>query len=233
MGIGFYFHRPTGRRRGSPRPAVRCPAGCAGCSIFATFLSSISFLAIPGGAYATNWNWFVFSLSLPIATWVAVRWFMPYYRASSILGGFGPSLAEPTLGRADLRHGDQPAELWHRPELYPALHRLVVRPRGPPERLAGRTVVPSGQHHFPADRHDAVRLVPDAPGGLVDWGRRGSCKREAPTGEPWASSGDASPCTHTGLCDWRACPPILRGRARLCLAVSRLASGQVPGPVSG
>lgn len=49
-------------------------------SIFATFVSSISYLALPGNAFLTNWNAFVFSLSLPIASVIAARYFVPLYR---------------------------------------------------------------------------------------------------------------------------------------------------------
>lgn len=49
-------------------------------SIFATFVSSISYLALPGIAYQSNWNPFVFSLTIPLAAWVAVRFFVPLYR---------------------------------------------------------------------------------------------------------------------------------------------------------
>ncbi len=49
-------------------------------SIFATYVSSISYLALPGNAYQTNWNAFVFSLSLPLAAVVAIRLFVPLYR---------------------------------------------------------------------------------------------------------------------------------------------------------
>ena len=49
-------------------------------SIFATFVSSISYLALPGSAYGTNWNAFVFSLSIPIAALITVRYFIPVYR---------------------------------------------------------------------------------------------------------------------------------------------------------
>jgi SSS family solute:Na+ symporter len=50
-------------------------------SIFATFVSSISYLALPGQAYLSNWNAFVFSLSLPVASIIAVRFFVPLYRS--------------------------------------------------------------------------------------------------------------------------------------------------------
>lgn len=58
----------------------RLPSWAIGMSIFATFVSSISFLALPGNAYGGNWNGFVFSLSIPLAAWVAVRFFVPLYR---------------------------------------------------------------------------------------------------------------------------------------------------------
>ncbi|SDM10058.1 solute:Na+ symporter, SSS family [Catalinimonas alkaloidigena] len=56
------------------------PAWVVGMSIFATFVSSISFLALPGNAFLTNWNAFVFSLSIPVASVVAVLFFVPLYR---------------------------------------------------------------------------------------------------------------------------------------------------------
>jgi SSS family solute:Na+ symporter len=49
-------------------------------SIFATFVSSISFLALPGMAYQSNWNPFVFSLTIPVAALIAVKFFVPLYR---------------------------------------------------------------------------------------------------------------------------------------------------------
>ncbi len=49
-------------------------------SIFATFVSSISYLALPGNAFQSNWNAFVFSLSLPIASIIAAYYFVPIYR---------------------------------------------------------------------------------------------------------------------------------------------------------
>lgn len=56
------------------------PTWVVGMSIFATFVSSISFLGLPGGSYAGNWNQIVFSLSIPIATWLAAKVFIPLYR---------------------------------------------------------------------------------------------------------------------------------------------------------
>jgi SSS family solute:Na+ symporter len=58
----------------------KIPAWVVGMSIFATFVSSISFLALPGKAYMTDWNAFVFSLSIPLASYLAVKFFVPLYR---------------------------------------------------------------------------------------------------------------------------------------------------------
>jgi SSS family solute:Na+ symporter len=43
---------------------------------------------LPAKAYATNWNAFVFSLSLPLATWIAVRWFLPFYRRTGHVSAY-------------------------------------------------------------------------------------------------------------------------------------------------
>ena len=59
----------------------RIPSWVVGMSIFATFVSSISFLALPGKAYVSNWNAFVFSLSIPVASLLAVKFFVPLYRS--------------------------------------------------------------------------------------------------------------------------------------------------------
>jgi SSS family solute:Na+ symporter len=56
------------------------PGWVISMSIFATFVSSISFLALPGIAYQSNWNPFVFSLTIPLAALIAVRFFVPLYR---------------------------------------------------------------------------------------------------------------------------------------------------------
>ncbi len=57
------------------------PTWVISLSIFATFVSSISYLALPGQAYLSNWNAFAFSLSIPFAMYMAVRFFVPLYRS--------------------------------------------------------------------------------------------------------------------------------------------------------
>ncbi len=57
------------------------PTWVISMSIMATFVSSISYLALPGQAYLSDWNAFVFSLSLPVASIIAVKFFVPLYRS--------------------------------------------------------------------------------------------------------------------------------------------------------
>ncbi|MDR3117880.1 MAG: sodium:solute symporter [Mediterranea sp.] len=57
------------------------PGFIVGMSIFATYVSSISFLALPGSAYKSDWNAFVFSLSIPLASVLAAYYFVPFYRS--------------------------------------------------------------------------------------------------------------------------------------------------------
>jgi solute:Na+ symporter, SSS family len=64
------------------------PGWAVGLSIFGSYVSSISFLANPGKAYGGDWNAFVFALSLPVAAFVAVRWFVPFFRQSGEVSAY-------------------------------------------------------------------------------------------------------------------------------------------------
>ncbi len=66
----------------------RIPGWAVGLSLFGTYVSSISFLALPSKAYSSNWNAFVFSLSIPLTTWIAVKYFVPFYRRSTALSSY-------------------------------------------------------------------------------------------------------------------------------------------------
>ncbi|HKK46824.1 MAG TPA: hypothetical protein VJ964_14955, partial [Balneolaceae bacterium] len=59
-----------------------------GLSVIGTYISSISFLANPGKSYMANWNPFVFSLSLPVAAWTAVKYFVPFYRKGGEISAY-------------------------------------------------------------------------------------------------------------------------------------------------
>ena len=66
----------------------RVPGWAVGLSIYGTYVSSISFLALPSKAYASDWNPFAFSLSIPLTTWIAVRYFVPFYRQTTSVSSY-------------------------------------------------------------------------------------------------------------------------------------------------
>src|SRR5690606_41163508 len=78
--VGVYFSRRNKSADEFTKAAGRIPGWAIGISIYATFLSSNTFLGVPGKAFGGNWNAFVFSLSMPLAAWVAAKYFVPFYR---------------------------------------------------------------------------------------------------------------------------------------------------------
>jgi len=64
------------------------PGWAVGMSIFGSYISSISFMANPGKAYAGNWNPFVFALSMPLGIWISVKYFVPFYRQSGHVSAY-------------------------------------------------------------------------------------------------------------------------------------------------
>lgn len=79
--LGSSFHKKNKTAEAFTLGNRNMPVWVVGMSIFATFVSSISYLALPGQAYQSNWSPFVFSLSLPLASFMAVRFFVPLYRS--------------------------------------------------------------------------------------------------------------------------------------------------------
>ena len=75
-----FFRKSKTSASAFTRAEGNVPAWVVGMSIFATFVSSISFLGLPGGSYSGNWNQLIFSLSIPIAIWLAAKVFIPLYR---------------------------------------------------------------------------------------------------------------------------------------------------------
>ncbi|HEY0967828.1 MAG TPA: sodium:solute symporter [Opitutaceae bacterium] len=85
-GLWFYWRNRESEQFMSAGRAL--PGWAIGLSIFGSYVSSISFLANPGKSYAGDWSAFVFALTLPIAAWIAVRWFVPFYRRSGEVSAY-------------------------------------------------------------------------------------------------------------------------------------------------
>ena len=81
LGLGAMAIRKASNIEGYTSAGGVLPGWLTGLSILGSFVSSISFLALPGKAFASNWNAFVWGLSLPFATYIAAVYFVPFYRS--------------------------------------------------------------------------------------------------------------------------------------------------------
>ena len=88
VGIGLWLGRKKTTTDDYMAAGRSLPGWAVGLSMFGSYVSSISFLANPGKAYAANWNPFVFSLATPIAAAIAVRWFVPFYRRTGEISAY-------------------------------------------------------------------------------------------------------------------------------------------------
>jgi SSS family solute:Na+ symporter len=86
--MGLFFYKRAKTTEGFTQASGRLSGLVVGISIFGTYLSSITFLAIPGKAYTSNWNAFAFSLSLPVTAYTAARWFTPLYRSMTDVSAY-------------------------------------------------------------------------------------------------------------------------------------------------
>lgn len=78
--VGSWFARTSRTVKNFTAAGGKVPGFVVGLSLFGTYLSSMTFLGVPGKAYGANWNPFVFSLTLPVAAFFAANFFIPFYR---------------------------------------------------------------------------------------------------------------------------------------------------------
>ncbi|RLJ74638.1 sodium:solute symporter [Pedobacter alluvionis] len=86
--VGVYFSRKNKNSEQFTKASGLIPGWAIGLSIYATFLSSNTFLGVPGKSFGGNWNAFVFSISMPLAAWVASKYFVPFYRNSGEISAY-------------------------------------------------------------------------------------------------------------------------------------------------
>ncbi|TKC02398.1 sodium:solute symporter [Pedobacter cryotolerans] len=86
--VGVYFSRKNKNSEQFTKASGLIPGWAIGLSIYATFLSSNTFLGVPGKAFGSNWNAFVFSISMPLAAWIAAKYFVPFYRSTGEISAY-------------------------------------------------------------------------------------------------------------------------------------------------
>ena len=90
FGCSFFFRKKEGDgAKNFMTGGGKLPTWAIALSVFATHVSSISFLALPEGAYGPDcWRGWVNSITVPIATLVAAVWFIPFYRKSTDVSSY-------------------------------------------------------------------------------------------------------------------------------------------------
>ena len=70
------------------RGGQRIPWWAVGLSIYATMLSSITFMAIPGKAYASDWSYILGIFTVPLLAPFIIRWYLPFFRQLNITSAY-------------------------------------------------------------------------------------------------------------------------------------------------
>ena len=88
VAFGCSFFKKKGTSEEFTSAGRSLPGWVVGMSIFATYVSSISYLGYPGKAFSGDLNAFVFSLSINIASDFAARYFVPFYRSQDSISAY-------------------------------------------------------------------------------------------------------------------------------------------------
>ncbi len=80
VGIGIYFARKNKNTDDYFRGGQKIPWWAAGCSIFATMLSSLTYMAVPSKAFAANWEYILgYPIIMLMSVFVAIM-ILPFFR---------------------------------------------------------------------------------------------------------------------------------------------------------
>ena len=88
LGIGLAVARKRTDADDFFRGGRKIPAWAAGLSIYATMLSSITFMAVPAKAYATDWGFFLNYPSLLLLAPIIIGVFLPFFRQLDVTSAY-------------------------------------------------------------------------------------------------------------------------------------------------
>jgi SSS family solute:Na+ symporter len=97
VGMGVYYSRKARTSEQFMLAGQSIPAWAAGIAVMSAYVSSISYIAVPGQAYDTNWHPAIFVLCIPPIVWFVCWYIIPYYRRIKLVSVYG--LLENSLGR--------------------------------------------------------------------------------------------------------------------------------------
>lgn len=111
VSIGFYFARRSKNTDDYFRGGKHIPWWAAGCSIFATMLSSLTFTGIPSKAFAQDWVYAVGNMMIPVVALVGVFVALPFYRRIDVTSAY--EYLEKRFSRAVRLFGSASFTLFH------------------------------------------------------------------------------------------------------------------------
>jgi solute:Na+ symporter, SSS family len=88
VGIGVYFANKNKNTDDYFRGGMQIPWWAAGCSIFATMLSSLTFTGLPSKAFAQDWVYSVGNMMIPVVAFVGVFVALPFYRRLNVTSAY-------------------------------------------------------------------------------------------------------------------------------------------------
>lgn len=86
--IGVYFARKKKTTEGYFVGNRAFPGWAVGVSMFATSISSVTFLAFPGAAFILDWRQIVQNLTLPLIAVLAILLFIPFFRRGKVTSAY-------------------------------------------------------------------------------------------------------------------------------------------------
>lgn len=89
VGMGIYFFRRTKTSEQFMVAGRGIPAWAAGLAVMSAYTSSISYIAVPGKAFDSNWHPLIFALSAIPVVWFVTKYVVPYYRKKNIISVYG------------------------------------------------------------------------------------------------------------------------------------------------
>lgn len=88
LGLGFIFMFRSKNADDYFKAGGRIPWWAVSVSIFATMLSAITFMAIPAKTYATDWRYFMMAITIFIAAFPVVKYYLPFFRRLKITSAY-------------------------------------------------------------------------------------------------------------------------------------------------
>jgi SSS family transporter len=111
VGVGVYFTKQNKSTDDFFRGGQTIPWWAAGCSIFATMLSSLTFTGIPSKSFAQDWVYSIGNFMIPVVAVLAVLVVMPFYRRIDATSAY--EYLEKRFSPAVRRFGSASFTLFH------------------------------------------------------------------------------------------------------------------------